>query len=69
MSIDAPSVAFDRADVEALTERTDELGALARIVIAVSDGESPDPRDCEQVEWESASVATELFDATSGGDD
>lgn len=37
-----------RSDVEELAEREDTLGAIARVMLAVSDGERPAKSDCRE---------------------
>ncbi|SEQ28331.1 hypothetical protein [Natrinema salaciae] len=37
-----------REGAEELAKRDDRVGALARITLAVADGEDPDPEDCEE---------------------
>lgn len=37
-----------RAGTKQLAERDGKLGALARITMAIADGEEPDPDDCEE---------------------
>ncbi|WP_435552721.1 hypothetical protein [Natrinema sp. CGMCC1.2065] len=37
-----------REGTEELAERDDRIGALARISLAIADGEEPDPKDCEE---------------------
>lgn len=36
-----------RADMKALAEREDAIGAHARVILALVDGEVPDRSDCE----------------------
>lgn len=35
--------------IESLKERDDELGAIARIALAVANSREPDPKDCKTV--------------------
>ncbi|WP_254768282.1 hypothetical protein [Salinilacihabitans rarus] len=37
-----------RAGTEELAERDGKLGALARITLAIADGQEPNPDDCEE---------------------
>jgi len=52
-----------RADVQALADRDDHLGALARVVLAIADGDRPAPEDCEQAGLDA------LTDIYAEGDD
>ena len=53
-------VDVDRAEIETLADRDDNIGALARIIIAADAGTDPDPDDCAAVEWAEAHHRTTL---------